>query len=60
MLGDQSTAMPEFEWSEALVLMALGRSIAESHASVLQEAIPAALDILLRQIACKGAAHGEH
>ena len=38
------------DWSDALVLLALGRAIAESQADVLREPVPAALDELLRQL----------
>ena len=41
----------EADWSDALVLLALGQAIAESQRDVLHEPVPAALDELLRQLA---------
>jgi hypothetical protein len=46
--ADQPWSQTEADWSDALVLLALGQAIAESQADVLREPVPAALDDLLR------------
>ena len=40
----------EGDWSDALVLLALGRAIAETHSRLLHEPVPPDLDQLLRQL----------
>ena len=40
----------EGDWGDALVLLALGRAIAETHSGLLNEPVPADLDQLLRQL----------
>ena len=48
--GDQPWSPNDADWSDALVLLALGRALADSQADVLREPVPAALDELLRQL----------
>ena len=51
--ADHIWSPKEADWSDALVLLALGQAIADSQVDVLHEPVPAALDELLRQLAEK-------